>query len=130
MFLIKEPLSGGVVRRPHPPEIVDIGVVCDDGAAVISIAGELDVSNSGWLYECLHDAIDAGISQIVVDVGDLTFMDSTGLAVIVGAYKRMKANGDTLTVRSPPPFVVRLFHVFDDVPHLMIQAKAGSRSRP
>jgi anti-anti-sigma factor len=121
MFLIKDDPRGGIVNNFGGPEIVDIGVVCADGVAVITVTGELDLSNSGWLYECLHDAIDAGISHVTVDVEHLTFMDSTGLSVIVGAYKRLKATGGTLIVLAPTPIVVRLFHVFDDVPHLMMQ---------
>lgn len=121
MFLIKESLSYQSEIQSDGSDIIDIDVKYADGIAVVTVAGELDVSNSAWLYECLYDAVDGGISEIVVDVERLTFMDSTGLSVIVAAHKRLRASGGTLTVVAPAPIVMRLFHVCDDVPHLMIK---------
>ena len=111
MFLIKPSLSFGEVDNFAGPEIVDIVVTCTGKAAVVRVTGELDLSNSGWLHQCLHDAIDAGVLDVVVDVEHLTYMDSTGLRVIEAAQKRMRAAGGTLTVVSPMPIVEKLFHV-------------------
>jgi stage II sporulation protein AA (anti-sigma F factor antagonist) len=121
MLLIKEPPISTIANHFDGPEIVDICVAYSNGVALVALTGELDVSNSEWLFECLHDAIDAGASEVVVNVEHLSFMDSTGLAVIMGAYKRMKATGGTLSVLAPTPIVVRLFHLFEDAPHLIIQ---------
>jgi anti-sigma B factor antagonist len=128
MFLIKGSPSHGSENQFDGSDIIDIDVECADGVAVVTMAGELDVSNSEWLYECLHDAVDEGNSEVVVDVERLTFMDSTGLSVIVGAHKRLRATGGTLTVVAPTPIVVRLFQVCDDVPHLMIKDAPGASS--
>jgi anti-anti-sigma factor len=116
MFLIKDPPRSGFVNHFNGPEIVDISVDCSSGVAVVTLVGELDVSNSAWLHESLHNAIDTGISEVVVNLHSLTFMDSTGLSVIVGAHKRMQATGGTLTVLDPTPIVKKLLQITDDVP--------------
>jgi anti-anti-sigma factor len=122
MLLIKDSPRSEIAHQFDGPEIADINVACSNGVAVATVTGELDVSNSSWLHQCLHEAIGTGISEVVVDVELLTFMDSCALRVIVDAHKRIRAAGGRLTVLAPTPMVVRLFHIFDDVPHLMIQA--------
>jgi anti-anti-sigma factor len=122
MFLVKNPSTDKARDNFAGPEIVDIGVTCTDGIAVVTVTGELDVSNSAWLYECLHDAMDARILEIVVDIEQLTFMDSTGLSVLVGANRRMQSAGGTLTVISPVPIVTRLIAASHQVPLLDVTA--------
>ena len=122
MLVIKDSPRSRIAHRFVGPGIVEIGVACSNDVAVVTVTGQLDVSNSSWLHQCLHDAIDAGNSEVVVDVEFLTFMDSCALRVIIGAHKRIRATGGRLTILAPTPMVVRLFHIFDDVPHLIIQA--------
>lgn len=124
MFLVKDPPSLGTVNNFEGPEIVDIGVTCADGIAVITVTGELDLSNSSWLYECLHDAIDAGVLEVVLDVEHLTYMDSTGLSVVLGAHKRIRATGGTIEILAPTPNVARLFAVTGLAPFLTIRTPA------
>jgi anti-anti-sigma factor len=123
MSLINGPQRSGTISNFYSPQIADIGVDCSNGVAVVTVTGELDVSNTPWLYECLQQAIDAGMSEVMLDVEHLTFLGSSGLSVILGAHKRMRARGGTLTVVAPSPFVERLFHLVDDIPQLMIQRR-------
>jgi anti-anti-sigma factor len=124
MFIVRDPSNDGIVDNFAGPEIVDIGVTCSDGIAVMRMSGELDVSNAEWLYECLHDAMDAGIFEIVLDLERLTFMDSTGLSVLAGANRRISAAGGRLTVLSPTPIVKRLFDTARVVPSLNVRPAA------
>jgi anti-anti-sigma factor len=121
VYLIKGLLRNEPEDPFDGPDIVDIGVEYANGVAVVTMAGELDVSNSMRLSDYLHEAEDAGNSEVVVNVERLTFMDSTGLSVILGAHRRLRATGGTLTVVAPSPIVMRLFHVCADGPHLMIK---------
>jgi anti-anti-sigma factor len=119
VFLIQGSLSNEPDDCFDDSDIVEIDIQCADGVAVVKMAGELDISNSEWLDECLHEVVAAGNSEVVVDVERLAFMDSTGLAVIVGAHKRLKAAGGSLTVVGAAPIIMRLFYICDDIPHLM-----------
>jgi anti-anti-sigma factor len=116
MYLIHDHPSQGTIDHLPGPDIVEIGVTCVEGIAVITVVGELDVSNTERLNECLHAAIDAGALEMVVDIEHLTFMDSTGLSVLAGAHKRLSATGGTLTLLSPMPALERLFGAAHLVP--------------
>lgn len=63
----------------------------DEGAQVfVSLEGELDLSNVETLEAALADAIDSG-KKILIDLGELEFLDSTGIALIVKTLRRHDA---------------------------------------
>jgi stage II sporulation protein AA (anti-sigma F factor antagonist) len=111
MFLIKDPSTRGVINNFSGPEIVDIGITYSEGVAVITVTGELDLSNAAWLSQCLHDAIDAGVIEIVLDIEHLTYVDSTGLAILKSAHNRMLATHGKMVILAPAPNVMRLLEV-------------------
>jgi anti-sigma B factor antagonist len=40
--------------------------------------------------ECLHELTDGGVRQVIVDLRQVEFLDSVGLGVLVGAYRRLR----------------------------------------
>lgn len=60
---------------------------------VLSISGEVDVATSPELREQLHALLDQGTGVVVIDLSATTFMDSSGLGVLVGALRRCKQEG-------------------------------------
>ena len=60
----------------------------DDGAIEISIEGELDLSNASQLREAMFTAFDSNGGAIWVDFAGCTFIDSTGLRVIIEGARR------------------------------------------
>jgi anti-anti-sigma factor len=115
--------------REHPSydsiadsDLVHIGVTSIDGIAVITVIGELDASNSACLSECLHDQIGDGVAEMVVDIEHLTYLDSSGLAVLLKAQKRMAAAGGSLSLFAPMPNVERLLEVTGLVSLLNVQS--------
>jgi anti-sigma B factor antagonist len=61
-----------------------------DGCAVVAVHGELDVTSSQQLEECLTEA-SAGTGGIILDLSGVDFMDTTALAVIVSQWRRQVA---------------------------------------
>jgi anti-sigma B factor antagonist len=61
----------------------------DERTSVISVEGELDLSTAPRLKWMLIDTLEAGVSQLVIDLSLLTFMDSTALGVLVAANRRL-----------------------------------------
>jgi anti-anti-sigma factor len=96
---------------------LDIGVASSDGVAVISVAGELDVSNHQRLRECLREVSEAGATEVILDVEQLTFMDSTGLSVLVATHRRMEAAGGRFSVLAPTNIVKRLLDMIGHLPY-------------
>ena len=77
-------------------EIPDTDV---DGWTVVAASGEIDVAAAPELREQLVSLIADGTSQIVVDLEEVDFIDSTGLGVLVGAVRRARgADGDVRLV--------------------------------
>lgn len=62
----------------------------EDGARVLVVGGEIDVATSPELRHRLHQLLDGGASSITVDLSDTSFMDSSGLGVLVGVLKRLR----------------------------------------
>lgn len=76
------------------------GLLMDGGIAdyaldgrthVIEVAGQVDVHAAPALQERTARVIDQGKTRVIVDLSRVTFMDSTGLGVLVGALKRLRA---------------------------------------
>lgn len=66
------------------------------------MAGELDLATADELDHMLADAL-ASAETVVLDLSDLTFMDSTGLASIISAVNRADRSGAVLQIASPLP---------------------------
>ncbi|MEA2213081.1 MAG: anti-sigma factor antagonist [Solirubrobacteraceae bacterium] len=67
-------------------------------AAVVVVRGELDLATSPELEDQLRRIWDTGSEQLVIDLRELEFMDSTGLSVIVKAHQRLTDEGRRLTL--------------------------------
>jgi anti-sigma B factor antagonist len=93
---------------------IDVQREGDD--AVVHLAGELDISTSPDLQDVLADLTDRP-RRVVVDLSDLEFIDSTGLAALLGAHKALDEQGGTLELRHPNKMVVGLVQItgLDDV---------------
>jgi anti-sigma B factor antagonist len=75
---------------------------------VIAISGELDLASSGALEEELARVSTSGVAQIVVDLRELEFMDSTGLSTLVKAHQRAEEAGQEFGLVRGPQQVQRL----------------------
>jgi anti-sigma B factor antagonist len=63
---------------------------------VISVSGEVDLASADQLEKAIRDAEQSATGWIVIDLEDLTFLDSTGLGVLLQARRRATENGDRL----------------------------------
>lgn len=78
---------------------------------VLAVSGEIDISTAPRLREKILELVGLGVSQLVLDMSGVGFLDSTGLGVLVGALKRLRSvNGDLGIVCSDPD-VMRVFTI-------------------
>lgn len=82
-----------------------------DGSIVVRLHGELDMATSPALQRALVGVFDGGGTAVVVDLANLTFMDSTGIAVLLGACRRADEVGQSLVVRGPRRPVLKAFRL-------------------
>ena len=90
---------------------LEIEVQQNEDRTLVVIAGELDVSTASYLYDALSDLELTDPHHVVLDLAKVTFMDSTGLSVIVTEHKRLDQVNGTLTIFSPPSSIRRLFEI-------------------
>jgi anti-sigma B factor antagonist len=96
---------------------LEIEIQNSDERTLVTLSGELDASTASFLYDKLSDLEVEDVNHVVLDLAKVTFMDSTGLGVIVTEHKRLQHSEGTLTIFSPPSSVRRLFEItgLDDV---------------
>lgn len=113
---------------------IHIGEQSVDGASVLTVAGELDVAAAPLLSEKLNDLIRTRSGDVVVDLERVSFIDSTGLAVLLNALRRLTRARRRLAVLIGNGAVRRAFEVtrldwtfdvFDDVESALRRSRDG-----
>ncbi|MEU6023772.1 MULTISPECIES: STAS domain-containing protein [unclassified Micromonospora] len=82
-----------------------------EGPARLCLAGELDMSSAPELNEAIDRLAAAGQRRLLVDLSDLTFCDSTGIAVFVRGDNRAAAQGGWLRITGARGRVERVLKV-------------------
>jgi anti-sigma B factor antagonist len=81
-----------------------------DQARVV-LTGELDGATAPFLVRTLVD-VDATLEgDMILDIGQLSFIDSTGLSVFVSQHKKLEAKGQKLVIYAPSAMARRLFQI-------------------
>jgi anti-sigma B factor antagonist len=83
----------------------------DKGSTVIEVAGEIDVYTAPKLREKLVSLVEAGSYYLVVDMEGVEFLDSTGLGVLVGGLKRVRAHEGWIDLVCTQGRILRIFRI-------------------
>jgi anti-sigma B factor antagonist len=82
-----------------------------DSHAVVDVKGEIDVYTAPKLRENLIELVSEGAYQVVVNLEGVDFLDSTGLGVLVGALKRVKAHDGSLSLVCTQEKILKIFKI-------------------
>jgi anti-anti-sigma factor len=77
-----------------------------DGVVRVCVIGEIDLSTAPQLEAALVRELD-GAPDLLLDLSEVSFLDSSGLHAIVSAARTARANGGMLVVDSPLPAQAR-----------------------
>mgnify|MGYP001447734244 CR=1 FL=1 len=78
---------------------------------VIEVKGEIDVYTAPVLREDITNLVDTEHTNIVVDLTQVSFMDSTGLGVLVGALKKVRTLGGDLALVISEEKILKVFRI-------------------
>ena len=93
------------------PTALDTDIrLCESGVSV-TVRGEIDVHTAPQLRDRLDEVLRQEEELVVLHLDDVTFMDSTGLGVLVGAHKAQVAAGRSLVLVCSEPRVLRIVHL-------------------
>jgi anti-anti-sigma factor len=139
-FSVFLPLAGDpeadelLVREPAPD-----GLEAAQGTAptVWRLRGEIDTANAARVEGELLDAVDRGAVDVVLDLTDVAFIDSSGLGSLVAVAAEVRAGGGHFVIVAGPPHVKRVFDLLQadefmdlvDTRGAAIAALAGADAR-
>ncbi|MCA1022734.1 anti-sigma F factor antagonist [Halobacillus litoralis] len=83
-----------------------------ENVLIVRLNGELDHHETGYLREAWQKQLEnKAVDHVIVNLEKLSFMDSSGLGVMLGRYKEVQAKGNVMVVCSVSPEVKRLFEM-------------------
>jgi anti-sigma B factor antagonist len=83
----------------------------DDATHVVAVTGEIDLFTAPEFKQRVSAPIDAGSSNVIVDLTQTTFIDSSSLGVLIGAHRRLKLRGGSLVVVCDNDAIVKTFRI-------------------
>lgn len=94
-------------------ELFTVNDYLEQNAAIVSVTGELDLMTAPQFRESLLEAQASEKALVIVDLTNVTFIDSTAIGVLVGAFKRLRDGGIGMIIATQSPRVLRVFEVTD-----------------
>jgi anti-anti-sigma factor len=107
-------------RPATNPSPLHIEVLRKDDIAVAMCAGEVDMDNAAQLETRLRQALDEGARDVVVNLRDVTFIDSAGLTALLRAADDARWRYGHLFLTRPTAQAVRLLELTDSASRLRI----------
>lgn len=84
----------------------------DEGAAVVvTVHGEIDLATHDKLATALHRAAAPPAREIVVDLSDVGFLDSSGVRTLVVGWRQAESQGISFGLRKPRPVVLKVLRL-------------------
>lgn len=81
-----------------------------NGILYILLCGELDEHSAVYVRQEMDKVIQgSGFAQIIIDLSELGFMDSTGIGVLIGRYKKMKERNIPIFISNPSFHAEKIF---------------------
>jgi anti-sigma B factor antagonist len=113
--------SRGSRREAEPVVILTATVECFvdltlatrevDGTTIVSVGGEIDVYTAPKLRDKITELVAAGAHRLVIDLEAVEFLDSTGLGVLVGGLKKVRAHDGSLRLVCTQDRLLKIFRI-------------------
>ena len=82
-----------------------------NGTTIVAVGGEIDVYTAPKLRDKITDLVANGVYQIVIDMEAVEFLDSTGLGVLVGGLKKVRAHDGSLELICTQDRLLKIFRI-------------------
>lgn len=88
-----------------------------EGKAVVTIRGDLDALTTPEATQYLESLVEAGNVNLIVDLGQVNYMSSAGLRMILVTLKKSREKGGDLRLAAPNPGVEKILEItgFDNI---------------
>ena len=82
-----------------------------DASTVVALSGELDLATAQELDTYLDDVTTDDGPRVVLDMSGLTFMDSTGIRILIRHHRQTEERGGRLAIAAPQPIVAKALKI-------------------
>ncbi len=94
------------------PDHASFNVVERDTAGItVAVSGEIDAASAPALRSYLNELLSEGYTEVTLDLTDMTFIDSSGLGVVVGLINQLRRQEGRLIICNPPPIAVQVLRI-------------------
>lgn len=84
-----------------------------DDYLILNLAGDLDVYSEEEFRDFIEDELKDKNLDLVIDIKDLDYLDSTGLGMFMKIYKMYKEKGQKVKIINPKENILKLFKITD-----------------
>ena len=125
---VAEPLQPGPSTRTCLEFLaVDLEIVFDPVATVVSVSGEIDAWTAPMLTAVLETLTGGNRVKMTLDLAGCRFMDAAGLTTIVETSISLDASGGTLIIRDASPSILRIFDLTGVDQRVQLESSTGER---
>ena len=82
-----------------------------EGATIIAVGGEIDVYTAPRLRDKITELVADGVYSLIIDMEAVEFLDSTGLGVLVGGLKKVRAHDGSLQLICTQERLLKIFRI-------------------
>lgn len=82
-----------------------------DGRTIVAVGGEIDVYTAPKLRDRISELVSAGNYDLVIDMEGVDFLDSTGLGVLVGGLKKVRAHDGSMELICNQDRLLKIFRI-------------------
>lgn len=101
-----------------------IEVAYEEQCAVLRVQGEIDVQTAPTLRQAMDRAVEVSEGDLVLEMSGVGFIDSSGLGVLLGRFRRMP-QGRAMAIRSPRPHVLTLLRLAGVTGLMRVDGRGG-----
>ena len=83
----------------------------DKKTRIVAVRGEIDLFTAPEFKQRVNAAIEAGVSLVVVDLNETSFIDSSSLGILISAHKRLRLRDDRLVIVCDVPAILNTFAI-------------------
>lgn len=90
---------------------ISIEIIENESEVNVKLIGEIDAHTAPEVREALLQSAEKNGMQMIIDLSEVSYMDSTGLGVFVGVFKSLRANEGNLILTGMSDRLKRLFDI-------------------
>lgn len=91
---------------------LDINIKQENQVLTVFLKGELDHHAVSKIKDTIDlQIIKSPVKKLVLDMSGVTFMDSSGIGLIVGRYNRIKSFGGSMTIKNPSQSLLKILRM-------------------